>query len=223
MKYFKEICISLLVLMFSCDIKYYNNRYKITDVSIRLLEWKGKDNNNCTIVSEVDTLSATSKLALAIKFRKEYYSDSSFIPLSAMGKEGMQGSIQKMKSLSFIAILGNRQKINLTNYLKGEVENNYLTKSNEFQVVHFDTPYNLRDCVYTELFSNTDSLVSVFNLNNTSILLDNEIIFWLSEESVKNLAKVKNLDKLVFKIEFETRKTVSDSLVIVNAPSLFVD
>jgi len=101
----------LILISCSCDIKYHKNRYKITDIKVRLLEWNGRDSSGCTIVKEVDTLSGNSKLALAIKFEKEFCSDSSYIPLMAMGVEGLNEPLQKVKNIYFEVLLNNKEKL----------------------------------------------------------------------------------------------------------------
>ena len=202
MKYHIVIFAAILFL-FSCQKEYHRNKYKIVGASFRFLEWQGKDSMGCEIVKPASSFSPDSNIGVAIKLMKEYYSDSTFARFWGIERLGIDGTKQQIKAIT-LKVITTDTTIEIGSFLIGKKEQSYLS-----QMPGYEGRITEEGCVYTEKFANIDSLIASYNRNDDGIIkgeytLEQEILFWISDEGKNSLSQLGNMESANLKIALDS-------------------
>lgn len=184
-------CLVIVLISVSCKDEYKKNRYRISSMDVRVIEFISYDTSGCLNIDTILSNSNNRKIGIAIKINREYYADKKVKRKSfdntLMGLDGSELKLTEIKVLLNNIVMNDT--VNITNYLFGDESLLYLSqksikKQNGYSITN-------KGCLSTEYFSNLASFIEEYNTNSTEKILGerlvNEIIFCINEEKLPNV------------------------------------
>ncbi len=190
----KKVLISLIALFLqSC---YQDNHYSVSDASMRLVDYIGRDSCNCSIVKDFSLDRNNELCALGITFQKEFYSDKT--KLGASLPKGTKGAEISLRSIQFseyneslMSSFYGDSSLSQSSFLSySQLPNNVTLSQNS----SMDCA-----CLNSNFFVSLSHLMESYNRNDKSVVgeinLTQEFYFWIPKKRLlSTLAKSEKLE-----------------------------
>ncbi|AFC26522.1 hypothetical protein SGRA_3806 [Saprospira grandis str. Lewin] len=216
--------ISLLALycILSCKKKYPKDRFYLKKVTIRVVDYLGKDSMGCAIIDSYLNERKNDSCGIAVRFYKRFYSDSTngtYIVIGYQSK-GFYGTEEKIHKISLQTLFDQNS---IDSFLVGNENFSFVNIEKAVNTSHTIESYpcgtNSCSCLGTEVFSSLTDFKRNYNSNSKKTwkgLLGSEVYFWMPKAEFKKLLADTHSTKIELRIEMEDGRALGANTEVKN-------